>query len=103
MYAVVQIGNWQFKVAEGDTINTDRLQDEAGKDITLDQVLLVAKDKDIKVGQPYVKGAKVTAKVVKHRKGKKVTTLKYRSKKNSATKTGHREHLTELNITKITA
>ncbi len=103
MYAVVQIGNSQFKVAEGDTIKTDRLGDDAGKSVTLDQVLLFAKDKDIRVGQPFVKGVKVKAKVVDHIKGKKVTTLKYLSTKDSSCKTGHREKLTSLNITKIEA
>lgn len=103
MYAVVQIGNSQYKVAEGDTINTHRLSEELGKKVTFDKVVLVAKDKDIRVGQPYVKGAKVTAEVIDHVKGKKVTTLKYLSTKDSSRKSGNRAKLTALNITKIDA
>ncbi|MFT5386986.1 MAG: large subunit ribosomal protein L21 [Candidatus Omnitrophota bacterium] len=101
MYAVVEIKNAQFKVAEGDTINTDLLEDKAGSKITLDKVLVFANDKDIRVGKPYLKDVKVEATVVDHIKGKKVTTLKYRSTKDSATKTGNRIKLTALSINKI--
>ena len=103
MYAVVEIKNAQFKVAEGDTINTDLLEDKAGSSITLDKVLMFANDKDIRVGKPYLKDVKVEATVVDHIKGKKVTTFKYRSTKDSATKTGNRIKLTALSINKITA
>ncbi|MCA9406085.1 MAG: 50S ribosomal protein L21 [Candidatus Omnitrophica bacterium] len=103
MYAVIQIGSSQFKVAEGDVIHADRVSVEEGKDIQCDKVLLFAKGKDVRVGQPYLKDVKVTAKVVKHTRGEKVVSFKYRRRKDSARKIGHRDDLSELNITKIAA
>lgn len=103
MFAIVQIGNSQFRVSEGDTIDAQRIEAEEGKNLNLDQVLLFAKGSDIRVGQPYVKDVKVSAKVVQKSLGRKVIALKYRRRKNSATKKGHRSRLTSLNITKISA
>ena len=79
----------------------DRLDAEEGKDITLDQVLLVATDKDTKVGTPTVKGAAVTAKVVSHDKGDKVTTFKYKPRKRTRVKRGYRHSHTTLEIKSI--
>lgn len=103
MYAVIQVGSKQYKVSEGDVIDATRLKDEAGKNITLDKVLLFAKGTDVRIGQPYLKDVKVTAKVVEHNKGEKLIAFKYRKRKNSASKIGHRQKQTALNITKITA
>lgn len=103
MYAIIQVGPHQYKIAEGDIIATDRLTDDKDKDVTLDQVLLFANGEDVRVGQPYLTDVKVTAKVVEHTQGKKVISFKYRIRKDSATKRGHRRQLTALNITKITA
>ena len=103
MFAIIKIGAHQFTVAEGDTIKVSRLEGEEGKDITLDQVLLITKDEDVQVGQPFVKGAKITAKVVRHLNGEKVIAFKFRRRKNRARIRGHRQELTQLRITKITA
>ena len=103
MYAVVKIGSSQFKVSEGDTIYANRLDAEKGKSVTLDNVLLYAKGSDIRVGQPTLKDVKVTAKVVDQTLDQKVIAFKYRRRKDSATKIGHRQKLTKLNITKIAA
>ncbi len=103
MYAIIQIGSSQFKVSEGDIINADRMDKEGGQSITLDKVLMFAKESDIRVGQPYVKDVKVEAKIVKDVLGDKVTAFKYRRRKNSASKIGHRQKYTALNITKISA
>ena len=103
MYAVVQIGATQFKISEGDMIDTDRLLQEPGKNVMLDKVLLFAKGTDVRVGQPYLKDVEVTAEVVKHDRGKKKIAFKYRRRKNSSSKIGHRQNQTVLNITKITA
>lgn len=103
MYAVVQIGSQQFKVSEGDVIDSVKTDVEAGKDLTLDKVLLLADGKDVRVGQPYLKGVKVTANVVKHDKSKKVIAFKYRRRKDSATKIGSRQFISTLNIKKIAA
>lgn len=101
MYAVIQVGSSQFKVAEGDTIHIDRLKDEEGSNITLDKVLMFADGADIRIGQPFLKDVKVTAKVEKHRLGDKVIAFKYRRRCNSSTKTGCHRKLTALHITQV--
>lgn len=103
MFAVVQIGSMQYKIAEGDTIDTFLLEDKEGINITLDKVLLLSDGSSVKIGQPYLKGAKVTAKVIRHHLGEKSIAFKYRKRKNSLWKKGHRSQLTTLNITKISA
>lgn len=103
MYAIVEIGNSQFKVAEGDTIEADRLNEKQGKTINLEKVLLFAKGNDVRIGQPYLKDVKVEASVVSEHAGKKVIALKHRKRKNSTKKIGQRHKFTTLNITKITA
>ena len=103
MYAVVRIGATQFKISEGDTIDADRIPQEPGKNVTLDKVLLFAKGADVRIGQPYLKDVKVTAEVVRHNRGKKKVAFKFRRRKSSQKKIGHRQNLTVLNITKIMA
>ena len=103
MYAVIKLGSSQYKVAEGDTIESDRLTGKAGDTITLDNVILVANGSDVKVGQPYIKNAKVTAKVIGDTLGEKTITFKFRRRKDSKTTRGGRAKLTKLNITKIAA
>ncbi|OGX34959.1 MAG: 50S ribosomal protein L21 [Omnitrophica WOR_2 bacterium RIFCSPHIGHO2_02_FULL_52_10] len=103
MYAVVQIGATQFKISEGDIIDADRIPQEPGKNVTLDKVLLFAKGADVRIGQPYLKDVKVTAEVVRHNRGKKKVAFKFRRRKSSQKKIGHRQNLTVLNITKIMA
>ena len=101
MYAVIKIGSAQFKVAQGDTIFANRLKNEEGESLTLDQVLMVGNDSDVKIGSPFVSGASIEAKVIKHLLGKKMDAFKFRRSKNYAKKKGHRQRLTELNIVKI--
>lgn len=103
MYVVVKLGATQYKIAEGDTIVTNRMKEEEGKAVTLDNVLLFENGADIRVGQPVLKDVKVTAKVLKHHLGVKTVAFKYRRRKDSSTKRGHRQQLTSLNITKISA
>jgi len=103
VYTIIQVGSSQFKVSEGDTINAHRLNEKEGKSITVDKVLLFAKGADVRIGQPYLKDVKVTVKVVKHDLDDKIMSYVYRKRKNSARKVGHRQKLTALNITKITA
>lgn len=103
MYAVVQIGANQYKVAEGETIAVGRIREQEGNKITLDKVLLVADGDRVTVGQPFVAGAKISATVAKQALGDKVVAYKYRIRKDSAQKIGHRQKITTLNITKISA
>ncbi|MFH1655603.1 MAG: 50S ribosomal protein L21 [Candidatus Omnitrophota bacterium] len=102
MYAIVQIGSKQYKVSEGDAINVEKLSIEKGKPVTFDKILLLKDKKDVTVGQPYVKEAKITADILGDFKAKKVISYKYRRRKGSSDwKKGHRQQLTRLKIQKI--
>ncbi len=101
MYAIIQVGAAQYKVNKGDTIDAHHLSEEDGQVVNIDQVLLVADGEDVKIGQPFVSGAKVEAKVLKHFKAPRVIAYKFRRRKDSATKKGHRQKLTRLEITNI--
>lgn len=101
MYAIVELGSAQYKVSEGDTINTNRLDRESGKSFKIEKVLLFADGNKIEVGQPYLKDVKVTATVVKELRGPKTAAVKFRRRKGSRQKIGHRQDLSAVNITKI--
>lgn len=103
MYAIVQVGGNQFKVSEGDTIEANRIEEKEGESLALEQVLLFADGKDIRVGQPYLKDVKVTAQVLKHGQDERKIAFKFRRRKESKTKVGHRRKTTALSITKISA
>ena len=102
MYAIIETGGKQLKVAEGDVIKVERLNgSEPGSTYTFDHVLLVADSNGIKVGAPYLTGASVAAVVNRHDKAKKVIVFKYKSKKGFHKKKGHRQPFTELQIKAI--
>ena len=101
MYAVFESGGQQFKVAEGDFVKVERLPGEIGAVITLDKVLMVKTTDDVKIGTPYLDGAKVTGEIVDHNRHKKITVLKWKRRKGYRKKTGHRQHFTQLKINKI--
>ena len=101
MYAIIEACGKQYKVVEGETVFFEKLDAEEGKKVTFDNVILVSDEKDVKVGNPYVKGAKVEGKVVAHGKGKKIIVFKMKAKKNERTKQGHRQPYTKVEITKI--
>ena len=101
MMTIIEQGGFQFKVAEGDTINVPFIDAEQGTEITLDRVLLVSKDDAVTVGTPVVEGAEVKAKVVEHGKDKKVLVMKKKRRKDYKKKNGHRQDFTQLQITSI--
>jgi large subunit ribosomal protein L21 len=101
MYAIIEVGARQYNVKKDDCIVVEKVSAQEGKDISIDKVLLVSKDKKVEIGQPYVKGAKVSATVAKHIKGEKITSYKYRRRKSSHWEKGHRQQLTELKIKEI--
>jgi len=103
MFAVVQVGNSQFKVSEGDLIKANRLDFDKGQSIILDKVLLYADGKTVKLGQPYLKDVEVKAEVVNQMRAPKVIAFKYRKRKDSARTHGHRQDLTTVKIAKISA
>ncbi|MCL6445358.1 MAG: 50S ribosomal protein L21 [Alicyclobacillus sp.] len=103
MYAIVETGGKQYRVAEGDTIVVEKLAAEVGAEVTLDKVFLVSDENGTRVGTPTLPGASVTAKVVEHGKAKKIVVFKYKAKKNYHKKQGHRQQFTKLTIESIQA
>ena len=101
MYAMIEACGKQYKVEKGETIFFEKLDVEEGKKVTFDKVMLVSDDKEVKVGNPYVKGVKVEGKVISHGKGKKIVVFKMKAKKNERTKQGHRQPYTKVEITAI--
>ncbi len=101
MYAIVKIGGHQYKVEENKSIYVNRLNTDDDK-VTFEDVLLVkdAKGK-VKIGKPTVKGSKVEAKIVEHLKSEKVIVFKKKRRKGYRVKNGHRQHITQLQIDKI--
>jgi large subunit ribosomal protein L21 len=102
-YAVVATGGKQYRVKVGDKISVERLAAEAGSDITFDQVLLLGGNGETKIGTPVVDGASVTARVDEHDRGEKIIVFKFKAKKRYRRRTGHRQELTRLTITGISA
>jgi len=103
MYAVIRTGGKQYRVSTGEKLKIEKLPAaDVGKELILDEVLLVGEGQAIKVGTPVVKGASVKAKVVSHGLGEKVMTFKMRRRKNSKRHRGHRQGYTEIEITGIT-
>lgn len=103
MYAIIETGGKQFKVAEGDVLKVELLHAEAGETVEINKVLMVNKDGQLTVGAPYVEGAKVTLKVEENGKGKKIVVFKYKAKKNYRKKKGHRQPYTKVTVEKIEA
>jgi large subunit ribosomal protein L21 len=103
MYAVLETGSKQYRVAAGDTLEIERLEVEAGKPVTFDRVLLVNSDGKLAVGTPTVSGASVLADVVAHKRGEKKLTFKMKRRKGYHKTIGHRQELTVVKITEIKA
>ena len=98
MYAVIETGGKQYRVQEGDVLTIEKLNVGAGEKVEFDKVLVLAKEGDLKVGAPYVEGAKVFGEVVENGKGQKVIIYKYKSKKDYRKKQGHRQPYTRVKI-----
>ena len=103
MYAVIVTGGKQYRVEEGQTLKVEKIETETGESIQLEQVLLVGNGDAVKIGQPVVEGANVTAEIVAHGRHKKVKIIKFRRRKHSMKQMGHRQWFTELKITSISA
>ena len=103
MFAVIQTGGKQYRVAKGDSLRVEKLPGDVGAAVTFDTVLLLASEKgeSAKVGTPLVKGAKVSATIVAQDRDKKIIVFKFRRRKNYRRKNGHRQPYTELKITGV--
>lgn len=100
MYAIIKTGGKQYKVEEGKIISIEKLDAEVGAAVEFGDVLLLS-DADVKIGQPFVAGAKVTGTVLEQGKGAKIRIFKYKAKSNYRRRQGHRQPFTKVKIEKI--
>lgn len=101
MFAIIETGGKQYKVAEGETLRVELLKAEPESSINIDKVLAVFDGENMQVGTPYLDGASVSCKVVEHGKARKVVVFHYKAKKNVRKKNGHRQPFTKLVVEKI--
>jgi large subunit ribosomal protein L21 len=103
MYAIIKAGGKQHRVVEGETLKLEKIEAETGAAINFEEVLLVGAGADVKIGQPVVAGAKVSAEIVSHGRHDKVTIVKFKRRKHHRKQAGHRQWYTEVKITGISA
>ena len=103
MYAVIQTGGKQYRVAEGTTLKIEKLELGTGDSVEFDKVLLVQSDDAVKVGAPFIEGGKVSATVLSQGRHKKIKIIKFRRRKHHMKQMGHRQYYTEVRITGISA
>ena len=102
MYAIVQAGSKQFTIKKGDVIDVDLIEAQEGQEVDLSEVLLISSDDgSVRVGAPFVPGCVVKAEYISEVKGKKITSLKYKKRKNEYRKFGHRQRYSQLKIVDI--
>jgi large subunit ribosomal protein L21 len=101
MYAIIADGGRQFKVEEGQILDIDLREASTGDQVTFDRVLAFSDDEGLKIGQPALKNASVKAEIVAFSRGPKLVVQKFRRRKNSRRKTGHRQIYTRVKINKI--
>ncbi len=102
-FAVIKTGGKQYVVREGDKLRVEKLNDnlKEGDKVVFEEVLLVAEGDNVKIGDPLVSGAKVEAELVKNDRAKKVSVIRFRAKSNYFKNKGHRQHFSEVLITKV--
>ena len=104
MHAVIKTGGKQYIVKPGDIIDIEKISGEPGVEVNFEEVLLVSADgEDVKVGSPLVESARVEGKIVRQKKGEKVVVFKFKRRKGYRKKAGHRQNLTSVEITGISA
>jgi large subunit ribosomal protein L21 len=101
VYAIVESGGRQYRAEEGHVFSVEKLPYEVGEQIELNNVLLLANEDSVKVGQPTVEGISVKATVVDQYRGKKIFVWKYKPKKRYRNRKGHRQYYTRLRIDEI--
>jgi len=101
MYAVIETGGKQYRVAVGDVVRVEKLPADVGASVNLERVLLLSDDSGVRVGEPVLAGAAVTATVKAHGRGPKIRIFKMRRRKHFRKTNGHRQDYTDLEITGI--
>ncbi|MDP8216519.1 MAG: 50S ribosomal protein L21 [Candidatus Kaelpia imicola] len=99
-YAIIETGGKQYKVKEGDTLNVELIEAENNK-VEFDKILALSDGSKLTVGRPYVENVKVAAELIENKKADKITILKYRRRKSSQSKRGHRQILSKVKIESI--
>ncbi len=103
MYAVIKSGGKQHRVSAGETLKLEKLDGDAGAEVTFDEVLLLSNGDDLTIGTPLVAGATVTGRILEQGKGKKILVSTYKRRKGISRTLGHRQLFTEVEITAISA
>jgi len=101
MYAIVEVGGFQYRVEPESVIRVPRLETKVGEEVLLSNVMLLSDGKDVRVGKPLVQGASVSGVVLSHGRGDKVVVFRFKRKKGYRKKTGHRQDYTELKVSSI--
>ena len=101
MYAIIESGGKQYKVAENDIVRIDRVDSEIGSTVTFDNVLMLANGEEIQVGSPYIQNSKVFGEITNHERGEKIKIIKFRRRKHFLKRAGHRQNYTMVKITEI--
>ena len=103
MYALIKNGGKQYKAEEGAVLRLEKIEQGVGETVELTDVLLVSNGEEVKVGKPFVEGSKVIAEVIEQARAKKVKIIKFRRRKHSMKKQGHRQYYTAVRIKSIEA
>ena len=103
MYAVVKTGGKQYKVSEGVFFKVEKVPGEIGSEVVFDNILLVSRDGDLRVGRPFVEGARVRGTIVEQDRGKKIIVFKMKRRKGYRKKQGHRQYYTGVKVQSIEA
>ncbi len=101
MYAVVKTGGKQYRVSKGDVLNIEKMEGDIGAEVVFDEVMMVSINGDIKVGVPYVMGARVVGEIKAQKRGPKIMVFRMKRRKGYRKKTGHRQELTSVKIKEI--
>ena len=103
MYAVIRSGGKQYRVSQGGSVRVEKLAGEVGSEITLDDVLMIANEGDVKIGTPKVDGAQVTGTIVAQGRGQKIRVFKMKRRKGYRRTQGHRQDYTEIRVDAISS
>lgn len=100
-FAVIKTGGKQYKIAEGDKIKIEKIEDKKGSKINIEEVLLISDNDKLKIGKPHIKDAKIDAKIIDHGKREKIRIIKFKPKKRYKRHAGHRQNYTEIEVKEI--
>ena len=101
MFAVFESGGKQHRVAEGEVVRLERLDGQPGEQVVFDRVLMIADGDDVAIGKPLIEGGQVAGEVVEQGRGRKITVIKFKRRKNYMRRKGHRQFYTDVRITAI--